>query len=84
MPKQDLENLITRLHETFAPGQTSPRQTQLLAELHRHTHADGEPEPQDPSLRDVANQLLEELEIEHPQGAGILREIIETLGRLGL
>lgn len=84
MPRQHLENLISRLHQEFNPGQTSPQQEQLLNELRNHLHKSGEPAPADPSLKDSANLLLESLEVEHPQAAGILREIIETLGRLGL
>ncbi|MBK8288350.1 MAG: DUF4404 family protein [Cellvibrionales bacterium] len=40
--------------------------------------------PVEPSLQDSANLLLESLEVEHPRAAGILREIVETLGRLGI
>ena len=84
MPKQHLENLISDLHETLAPGQTSPQQQQWLAELRRHAHPANEPEPADLTPRDTANLLLESLELEHPKAAGIVREIIDTLGRLGL
>lgn len=84
MPRQQLENLITRLHEEFNPGQGSPLQQQWLDELQKHLHDSNQPEPADPSLKDMADQLLENLEIEHPQAAGIVREIIVTLGRLGL
>ncbi|MEZ5539586.1 MAG: DUF4404 family protein [Pseudomonadales bacterium] len=80
MPKQQLENLMTRLHETFASSEVSPQQQQLMADLQRHI-ATGKG---DPSLHDSANVLLEELEIDHPKAAAVLREIIETLGRLGL
>ncbi len=84
MPKQHLDNLITRLHDTFAPGQASTAQQQWMEDLRRHAHAPDEAEPADPSPLDTANQFLESLEQEHPQATGILREIIETLGRLGL
>ena len=84
MPRQHLENLITRLHQEFSPGQSSPQQQQLLNELQNHLHNSGAQAPADPSLQDSANLLLESLEVEHPQAAGIVREIIETLGRLGL
>lgn len=84
MPRQHLENLITRLHEEFSPGQSSPQQQQLLEGLKHHLHNADEQVPADPSLKDSANLLLESLEVEHPQAAGILREIVETLGRLGL
>ena len=76
MPQQHLENLITRLHDEFSPGQSSPQQQQLLSEL--------QSQPPHPSAKDSANLLLESLEVEHPQAAAILREIIETLSRLGL
>jgi hypothetical protein len=61
MPQQHLENLITRLHDEFSPGQSSPQQQQLLREL--------QSQPPHPSAKD---------------SAAILREIIETLSRLGL
>ena len=83
MPQQHLENLITRLHGTFGDTNTSPQQQQLLDDL--RNHLDGKPVSSDKlSLKDSANLLLEELEIDHPQAAGILREIVETLGRLGI
>lgn len=84
MPRQHLDDLITRLHNEFSPGQTSPRQEQLLDELQLHIHNRNEVAPADPTPRDTANLLLESLEVEHPQAAGILREIIDTLGKLGL
>jgi hypothetical protein len=84
MPQQQLENLITRLHEEFSPGLSSPQQQQLLDELKTHLHERNQPAPPDRTLKDTANLLLESLEIEHPQAAGVVREIIETLGRLGL
>lgn len=84
MPRQHLENLITRLHQEFSPGQTSPEQQRLLAELQLHLHNSSEPTPTDLTPADTANLLLETLEEEHPQAAGIVREIIETLGRLGI
>jgi plasmid stabilization system protein ParE len=84
MPKQQLKNLITHLHDTFAPGQASTLQQQWMSELQRHAHNPGEPEPSDPTPQDAANLLLESLEADHPQAAGVLREIIATLGRLGL
>lgn len=84
MPRQHLQNLITRLHQEFSPGQSSPQQQALLNELQQHLHNSGEQAPADPSLTDSANLLLESLEIDHPQAAGIVREIIATLGRLGI
>lgn len=84
MPKQHLENLITHLHEQFASEDSSPQQQQWMAELQHHLHNRNEPAVPDPSLQDTANLLLESVEEAHPQAAGILREIIATLGRLGI
>lgn len=84
MPRQQLENLITRLHEEINPDEGSLQQQQLLDELQKHLHQIDQPAPADPSFKDTANLLLESLEVEHPTAAGILREIIDTLGRLGL
>lgn len=80
MPQQQLENLITRLHESFGSTETSPQQQQLLDDLQRHSAGGSDTL----SLQDSANVVLEELEIEHPKAAAVLREIVETLGRLGV
>lgn len=84
MPRQHLDNLISRLHQEFSPDSSSPQQQQLLNELQLHVHDHNEAAPADPSPKDIANALLESLEVEHPQAAAVVREIIETLGRLGL
>ena len=84
MPRQHLDNLISRLHQEFSPGFSSPQQQQLLDELQLHMHNRNEATPAAPSPKDAANALLESLEVEHPQAAAVVREIIETLGRLGL
>ena len=84
MPRQHLENLITRLHEQFGSEPASPEQRRWLQSLQQHLHAPDEPAPADPSLADTANLLLESLGEEHPQAAAIVREIVDTLGRLGL
>lgn len=84
MPRQHLENLISRLHDSLAGNETSPQQQAWLAELQKHAHAEGEPEPHELTPDETANLLLESLEAEHPHAAALVREIIETLGRLGL
>ncbi|MCC7516695.1 MAG: DUF4404 family protein [Pseudomonadales bacterium] len=81
MPKQQLENLMTRLHDAFASTEVSPQQQQLLDDLYLHLETGNNANT---SLKDSANLVLEELEIDHPKAAVILREVIETLGRLGL
>ena len=84
MPRQELQNLITRLHEQFGSDAASPEQQRWMQSLQQHLHAPNEPAPTEPNLADTANLLLESLEEEHPQAAGIVREILQTLGRLGL
>ncbi len=76
MPKQQLDNLITSLHEQFGLQETSAEQHRWLSELQRGEH--------ESSPQDTANLLLESLENGHPKTAAILREIIDTLGRLGI
>lgn len=80
MPKQQLDNLISHLHDTIAPGQTSDIQQALLADLARHANTPGAV----PDASKTAVLLLEEFSLEHPQAANVLREIIDTLGRLGV
>ena len=80
MPQQQLDNLITRLHDRFGSSEVSPQQQQLLDDLQRHSAGGADTL----SLQDSANAILEELEIDHPKAAAVLREIVETLGRLGV
>lgn len=80
MPKQQFDHLMSRLHDSIAPGQTSDLQQVLLADLARHANTPGST----PDAHKTANVLLEELSAEHPQTAAILQEIIVTLGRMGL
>lgn len=84
MPKKRIENLITDLHEKFAGELTSPEQQKLMLDLRNHTHAMEEAEPIDPSFEDTLTILLEDIELDHPQAAAILREVMDTLKNIGI
>lgn len=43
-----------------------------------------ESETQDPSLADGVNLAVERFELEHPGIAGTLRNIVQTLGNIGI
>jgi hypothetical protein len=81
MPQKHLDNLMTRLHETFGSSEVSPQQQQILDSMRLQLNGNSLDKP---SLQDSANLLLEELEMDHPKAAAILREIIETLGHIGV
>ena len=83
MPKQHIEGLFTDLHEKFADSNTSPQQEEMLAQMQSHlAEWEGPKPPED--FTETAEMLLQEIEDEHPKAAGIIREIINTLGNIGV
>lgn len=84
MPQQRLENLMSELHEQFGTVEPSPQQQRLMRDLQAHIHSTSEPTPEDPSLIESAELLLESLEGDHPRSTGILREILATLRNIGV
>ncbi|WP_285360585.1 DUF4404 family protein [Pseudomonas sp. fls2-241-TYG-175] len=58
------------LHELMA-------QIQARIELENATH-------EDPSLADGVNLAVERFELEHPAIAGTLRNVLQTLGNIGI
>ncbi|MCQ9393272.1 DUF4404 family protein [Pseudomonas viridiflava] len=58
------------LHELMA-------QIQTRIELENATH-------EDPSLADGVNLAVERFELEHPAIAGTLRNVLQTLGNIGI
>lgn len=84
MPKQKLENLMSQLHEQFGTVEPSPQQQRLMRDLEAHVHNASEPTPEDPSLIESAELLIESLEGEHPRSTAILREILATLKNIGV
>jgi hypothetical protein len=84
MPKTKIENLITHLHEQFGDDLDSPQQQQLMQQMQYHLHQLNEADPKDPGLRETAELLLENLEVNHPQAAIFVREIISLLQGMGI
>jgi len=84
MPREKIEGLISDLHERLAGDDTSPQQDLLLTQLQSQLDSWEGPQPANGNIRDVTEELLEELEEKHPKAARITLEILETLGHLGL
>jgi hypothetical protein len=84
MPQAKVKNLISQLHDTFGDDLTSPQQQQLMDSMKSHVHNWGETEPVDPNFQECVELLLEDVEEQHPAAAGIVREILEVLGNIGI
>jgi hypothetical protein len=84
MPKQQAKSLISELHERFGDDITSSQQADLMMRLNAHIHDLNEEEPVDPTMIDAVELYLTELEAEHPQGASVVRQLIETLKNIGI
>ena len=89
MPKQRLRELVSSLHEEL---ERTPEVDAEGRELLRELTGDiedlvGHDEPA-PQTRDSAAERVESaalrFEAEHPRVAGILGEIVDALGRLGI
>lgn len=84
MSKDNVDQLIGRLHELFASDEESPAQQRLMAELARHTHPEGTEESPDPRPLDTLETMLEEFEEDHPQVSAVLGQIITALKNMGV
>tara|TARA_R110001592_G_scaffold138511_6_gene357810 strand:- start:24531 stop:24785 length:255 start_codon:yes stop_codon:yes gene_type:complete len=84
MPKQKAEHLITDLHERFADELVSPEQLALLDQVKNHIHNMNEDEPADPTFLETVEQLVAEIEVEHPIAASILEQVLTTLKNIGI
>lgn len=84
MPKTQAGHLISELHERFGDQLPSSQQQDLLMRLNSHIHELGEQDPVDPSFLDAVELYFNELENEHPQGAAIVKQLLETLKNIGI
>tara|TARA_R110002072_G_scaffold172728_5_gene327057 strand:- start:1417 stop:1674 length:258 start_codon:yes stop_codon:yes gene_type:complete len=84
MPKQKAEHLITDLHERFAGDIISPEQLALLEQVKAHIHNMDEAEPADPTFLESVEQLVTEIEVEHPTAASVLEQVLSTLKNIGI
>lgn len=84
MPIDNLKALISDLHDSFGDVKTSPQQQQLMQQLQIYVHDVDTAEPVPPGLIESAEILVDEMEAEYPKTAAIIRQVINTLGNIGV
>jgi hypothetical protein len=84
MSRQDMQTLMTELHELFGHQEPTPQQEQLMRNLEQHVHGQGEPDVDRPDLVESLEVMVEDLEAEHPRTAGVLREMMAILRNIGV
>ena len=86
MPHEHVRNLIIDLHDSFAMEEASPsaQQQQLMQQLQHFSHNLDEAEPTPLNFSETAELLLEEVEESYPKTASIIREVINSLGNMGI
>ncbi len=85
MAQEKIQNLISQLHDLYWDDKTaSVQQQRLLQELERRAHPEGTEELDEPMPRDTMEMLVEEMEVEHPKTAAVMRELLETLKNIGI
>lgn len=84
MPKQQIKSLFQRLRDHLPEGEASAQQKTLLDQIEYHVHNIDQPDPPDPSFRESIELLIDDLETDHPKSAAVARNILETLGAIGI
>ncbi|MDQ2077323.1 DUF4404 family protein [Marinimicrobium sp. ABcell2] len=84
MPQEKIQNLISELHDIYGDDQVSPQQAQLLADLERHVHPAGSEDEPDPVPLETLERLVEEMAVDHPKTAIVMRQLVETLKNMGI
>jgi hypothetical protein len=84
MPIDTLKNLIIDLHESFGDDETSPQQELLMQQLQTYVHDTDTAEPVPPGLMESAEILLDEVKESYPQTAAVIRQVINSLGNIGI
>lgn len=85
MPQEKIRNLISQLHDLYWEDKpTSAQQQRLLQELEWRARPEGADEPDEPMPRETMEMLVEEMEVEHPRTARVMRELMETLKNIGI
>jgi len=83
MPKQQAKKLFSDL-EVHLDSEVSDAQRTLMQQVKNHIHAENEPEPSEPDLQETLELLLLDIEQNHPKAAIVVREILKTLGDIGV
>ena len=84
MPKDHLRSLLERLRENMDETEVSEQQKELMAKVEYHIHNEGEPDPEEPTLRETVEMLIEDLSVDHPRSASVARNILEALASMGI
>ena len=87
MPARELQEQLNTLREQLEQNPPlSEAERQDLHKLMQQIEAEIELETktQDTSLADGVNLAVERFELEHPAIAGTLRNIVQTLGNIGI
>lgn len=80
MSHQDIQGLLTQLHDTFAGNAPSAEVNALMQKMQQSLQ-NGKVEPE---IADSASDLLIEVEGTHPRATQIVLDIIEILDRMGI
>lgn len=70
--------------ETHLDSDISDSQRELMQQVKNHIHTENEAEPSDPNLQETLELLLLDIEQQHPKAAIAIKEIIKTLGDIGI
>lgn len=84
MADQELRSLMERLRATMDESEVSEQQRAMLEKLEYHLHNEGEPDPEEPSLRESVELLIEDLSVDHPRSASVARSVLEALASMGI
>ncbi|MDR2213838.1 MAG: DUF4404 family protein [Pseudomonadales bacterium] len=82
--KEKIAGLLENLHEKYATSDTSAEQDALMTQLQAQLSDWQGPPPADGSVITTAELLIEALEENHPHISGVLRELVDALGRIGI
>ena len=87
MPARELQEQLDQLSEQLEKNQTlSLEEREDMRALMEQIKArmDLENATADPSVADSVNLAVERFEVDHPGVAGALRNIVQTLGNIGI
>ncbi|MFL1524203.1 DUF4404 family protein [Pseudomonas sp. O230] len=87
MPARELQDQLNALREQLEqnPPLTEAERADLHALMQQiELEIELETKTQDSSLADGVNLAVERFELEHPAIAGTLRNIVQTLGNMGI
>lgn len=84
MPQQKAQNLISQLHDMYGDDVPSDEQRRLMAELELHVHPEGTEDEYEPVPLDTLERLVEEMAVNHPRTAAVMRELVDTLKNIGV